>query len=162
MISNLTSTSWLLRITNPSWTNSVRLLLEELFCSIQHLRKDLAFCLWSSSTITFDFFPARSLIQDFQDDLSRVARAVNTDLLESNHAPSSIASGWCTDDVLDEECHGKKPEIPWMSMVTWKNKETRQRAWGCKAVLGDIQKLVEGQGELEIYEVKFQPVISKP
>lgn len=115
-----------------------------------------------TADVSFAFFPARSLTQDFQDDLSRVARAVNTNLLKSNDAPSSIASGWCTDDVLDEERHGKGPERPWMSMVTWKNKETRQRAWGRKAVLGDIQKLVERQGELEIYEVKFQPVISKP
>lgn len=106
------------------------------------------------------FFPARSLTQDFQDEFCQVSRDVNTDLLVFNDAPSSIASGWCTDDMLYEERHGKGPERPWISMVTWKNTETRQRAWDRKAVLGDIPKLVEGHGELQIYRVEFHPVIS--
>lgn len=106
------------------------------------------------------FFPARSLTQDFQDEICQVSRDVNTDLLVFNDAPSSIASGWCTDDTLYKERHGKGPERPWISMVTWKNTETRQRAWDRKAVLGDILKLVEGHGELQIYKVEFHPVIS--
>ncbi|KAJ5383142.1 Dimeric alpha-beta barrel [Penicillium concentricum] len=115
-----------------------------------------------TADVSFAFFPTRSLTQDFQDDLSLVSRAVNADLLESNDAPSSIASGWCTDDALDEERPGKGSEQPWMSMVIWKDTETRQRSWDRNAVLGDIPKLVEGKGELEIYEVEFQPVIPKP
>ncbi|KAJ5420311.1 hypothetical protein N7465_002830 [Penicillium sp. CMV-2018d] len=106
------------------------------------------------------FFPARSLTQDFHDEFCQVSRDVNTNLLVFNDAPSSIASGWCTDDMLHEERHGKGPERPWISMVTWKNTETRQRAWDRKAVLGDILKLVEGHGELQIYKVEFHPVIS--
>ncbi|KGO74138.1 Dimeric alpha-beta barrel [Penicillium italicum] len=115
-----------------------------------------------TTDVSFAFFPVKSLTQRFQDNISRVARAVNTELLESNDAPSSIASGWCTDDALEEERPGKGPERPWMSVVTWKNTETRQRAWNREAVLGDIPKLVKGHGELQIYEVKFQPVTPKP
>ncbi|KXG45582.1 Dimeric alpha-beta barrel [Penicillium griseofulvum] len=107
--------------------------------------------------VYFAFFPARSLTQDFQDDFSRVSRTVNTDLLGSNDTSLSIASGWCIDDTLDEERPGKGPERPWMSIVTWKNAEIRQRAWDRNAVLGGIPQLVEGKGELEIYEVEFQP-----
>ncbi|KAF4770529.1 hypothetical protein HAV15_013149 [Penicillium sp. str.  len=106
------------------------------------------------------FFPARFLTQDFQEEFCQVSRDVNTNLLVFNDAPSSIASGWCTDDMLYEERHGKGPERAWISMVTWKNTETRQRAWDRKAVLGDIPKLVEGHGELQIYKVEFHPVIS--
>ncbi|OQE38009.1 hypothetical protein PENCOP_c009G05753 [Penicillium coprophilum] len=112
--------------------------------------------------VSLAFFPAGSLSQESQDDFSRVFQTVKTDLLKSKDAPSSIVSGWCTDDALDEERHGKGPEKPWMSMVTWKNTKTRQRAWDRQAVLGDVPKLVEGKGELEIYEVEFQPVISEP
>ncbi|KAJ5158954.1 Dimeric alpha-beta barrel [Penicillium coprophilum] len=112
--------------------------------------------------VSLAFFPAGSLTQGFQDDLSWVSQTVKTDLLKPKDAPSSIVSGWCTDDALDEERHGKGPERPWMSMVTWKNTKARQRAWNRQAVLGDIPKLVEGKGELEIYEVEFQPVISRP
>ncbi|KAJ5951195.1 Dimeric alpha-beta barrel [Penicillium vulpinum] len=115
-----------------------------------------------TADVSFAFFPAPSLTQDFQDDLSLASRAVNMALLESNDAPSSIASGWCSDDALDEERDGKGPERPWMSIVTWKTTEDRQRAWDRKSVLGDIPKLAEGQGELKIFEVEFQPVVFKP
>ncbi|OQD94313.1 hypothetical protein PENSOL_c026G07146 [Penicillium solitum] len=108
------------------------------------------------------FFPARFLTQDFQEEFCQVSRDVNTNLLVFNDAPSSIASGWCTDDMLYKERHGKGPERAWILMVTWKNTETRQRAWDRKAVLGDIPKLVQGHGELQIYKVEFHPTTQGP
>ncbi|KAJ5494523.1 Dimeric alpha-beta barrel [Penicillium fimorum] len=88
------------------------------------------------------------LTHDFQDDLSLVSRAVNGSLLGSNDAPSMAGALM----------------MRWTKSALERGQRDRGCRWGWdrNAVLGDIPKLVEGKGELEIYEIEFQPVIPKP
>lgn len=114
-----------------------------------------------TSDVFFAFFLQSAATQVLESELGLAFKDVSEGLMSTSYAPNSFASGLCSDEALYEERDGKGPEKPWVSLMAWPSPACRGAAWEQGTVLGSIPEIVKSAGgELEIYEVYFQPLIN--